>query len=219
MNKKQYILAGVALVALAVVIVLGTKKSDNTPRDVAVPPSTLVVPSETITPPPPPRKRVLGTVFESAQEIESNVSQQTWSAPANDQVQQVPDGIQYVNNDLGFSVTLPVKWKDFRIVKKGNFVAFGLHSSVLASMNINGGYGNPLTIAVFPKDIWQESNGKPFFAFTYITEDSQGNVFAYGLGQDDEGYDGFPAVVPGVVYHGPFYEAQTLIIPSFKVLE
>jgi len=172
--------------------------------------------------PSTPHNRILGEILTSIEAISSYISQQTWITPALAQVYQIPEGdtIQYENTEFGFRIMLPARWSNFRVIQGGNFVAFGLKNSILASHNINEGYGNPLVITIFPKETWENmTTTKDIISqFIKITEDEQGNVFSYFLGNDDEGYDGFPSITPGEIYHGPFYDAEHTIVPSLELL-
>jgi len=82
----------------------------------------------------------------------------------------------------------------------------------------DGEYHTIFTIGIYSKNKWEQlqSEEGPSVG-TYLGEKGE-YVFDYSTGHDDEGYIGFPEVVPGEIYHGPFYDVETKIIPTFKFI-
>lgn len=131
---------------------------------------------------------------------------QITSAPAQVQVPKV-----YKNTDLGFQITFPINWSNvvIRKNKKLDSVDFSLMHSL-------GGYVKVFSIRRFTQDEWKGAQNS--FYPTIKIADSGDYVFAYILGTDDEGFEGFSDVVYGTPYQGPYYDVQTNIIPTFNLI-
>ncbi len=115
----------------------------------------------------------------------------------------------YKNQKLGFSLNFPERWKNFKAEEGENSIAFSLESK-------NLGYHKVFAVSKFSLEQWnqiQKEIIKPFIPISGTqTKDS---IFVYSLGQDDEGYVGFPEMVSNQIYKGPYYDVQNLIIPTF----
>ncbi len=118
----------------------------------------------------------------------------------------------YTNKDLGFQITFPLNWSKVKIQadKKNNSVDFSMMHSL-------GAYVKVFSINRFTQDEWK--NAQNSFNPTIKITDSGDYVFAYVLGKDDEGFVGFPDIVYGAIYQGPYYDVQTNIIPTFNLIQ
>ncbi len=118
----------------------------------------------------------------------------------------------YKNVDLGFKITFPTSWDSLKSQenKKTNSVDFYL-------MHNLGSYVKVFSITRFSQTEWKsKENG--LYPTIKIAE-SNGYIFGYSLGQDDEGFVGFPEMVYGNTYQGPYFEVQTKIIPTFSIID
>ncbi|MEI6479099.1 MAG: hypothetical protein WCO18_02280 [bacterium] len=117
----------------------------------------------------------------------------------------------YTNKYLGFSITFPISWSGVGIQedKKNNDVDFSL-------MHNLGGRVKVFSIRRFSLTEWSAAQ-KSLHPTIKIKESGE-YIFGYILGQDDEGFVGFPDVVYGTLYKGPYFDVQTKIIPSFNLL-
>ena len=122
----------------------------------------------------------------------------------------------YTNEKLGFSVELPERWDGFKTMERDNYVAFGLKRNIELAGILEEEYGHVFSIAVFPKEKWEEIKNDQIMPFIYI-EEYQSYVYVYNLGHDDGGYESFPDIREDEVYHGPFWDVQNRIIPSFNL--
>jgi len=129
--------------------------------------------------------------------------------------EETADWKTYRNEWYGFELTFPERWKGYKVKEGKEGVQFQLlHSK-------DKEYRPVFDIMVFPKEIWEQSQSKESSNLgTYITKKGN-NVFSYLLWETygDEGYIGFPEVVAGEIYQGPFFDVQTKIIPSFKLID
>ena len=118
----------------------------------------------------------------------------------------------YKNVDLGFKITFPISWDGLKIQenKKNNSVDFYL-------MHNLGSYVKVFSIERFSQEDWKLKENS-LFPIIKIVE-SNGYIFGYSLGQSDEGFVGFPDMVYGNQYQGPYYEVQTKIIPTFSLIQ
>lgn len=107
-----------------------------------------------------------------------------------------------------FSLYFPNRWKNMKAEEKDNSVKFSLEHKT-------SGYGEVFSINVISKEDWLKLKSEPLNYSHIIREKKDGTVFTYVLGQDDEGYIGFPEVVLDRIYRGPYYDVQNFIIGTF----
>lgn len=126
------------------------------------------------------------------------------------------ENIIYRNEAYNFVLQLPPRWKDYT-VKEENLtdgrIAYNFKLKTKA-----GEYYSVFYIFIVPEKIWQEQQTQEGPKSEYITKKNN-FVFSYSLGQDDEGYAGFPEVVPGLTYKGPYFDVNNIIIPNFSFTE
>jgi hypothetical protein len=126
--------------------------------------------------------------------------------------ESLPKYLTYTNNRFGFSVNLPERWTGYKVIESKNGTDYSYTFELKLKDNT---YGKPFVISVFTPESWKKiKSGLNYY--TYINENNK-YVFVYGTTQDDDNYLGFPEIVPGVQFHGPIYDVQTVIIPSFKL--
>lgn len=146
--------------------------------------------------------------------------QPTQPAPTITQPQQkqLVSKIVYSNTKYGFELTFPDRWKDYKAREDNASIIFSLKTSYpsISDDGTKQEYHDVFKINIFSPTGWtenQESNDPS--VNNYIARNNN-YVFGYTMGQDDEGYIGFPEVVPNTIYQGPFYDVQNTIIPTFK---
>ncbi len=120
--------------------------------------------------------------------------------------------LAYTNRDHDFGLTLPTRWKAYRVIKDTD--QWGDHYS-FELPRTTGGFGSVFTISAYPQSAWDEIQKGALKPVQLGA--ANGVVFAYSLGQDDEGFAGFPDMEPGLQYKGPLFDAQETILPSFKL--
>jgi len=118
----------------------------------------------------------------------------------------------YQNKNLGFQIIFPANWRKVVVNenKNGKSVDFSL-------MHNLGAYVKVFSLKKFNMDEWKIAQ-KGLFSTIEVAR-LEDYVFGYSLGQDDEGFVGFPAVVYGELYQGPYFEVQTKIIPTFSLIQ
>ncbi|MGB2762584.1 MAG: hypothetical protein WBC21_03565 [Minisyncoccales bacterium] len=127
---------------------------------------------------------------------------------------ETADWETYRNEWYGFELTFPERWKGYEVKEEREGIEFSLQHSK------DKEYRPVFGIMIFPKEIWEQSQSKESSNVgTYIAEKGN-NVFSYYLWKTygDEGYVGFPEVIAGEIYQGPFFDVQTKIIPTFKLI-
>lgn len=123
--------------------------------------------------------------------------------------------ILYANNNKGFTLTFPKSWKNFRVeTKKTESDGYDYLSFELPLTR--GSYGSVFTISFHTLDEWKalQAEGAPMPSRLAGAGDL---VYGYSFAQDDTGYAGYPEPVPGLIYKGPIFEAEEMIIPSFRL--
>jgi len=119
----------------------------------------------------------------------------------------------YGNEQYGFELVLPDRWQDYKVNEEDGVIVFKLKHT------IDEKYHAVLTITIYNKEEWEQFQSEEGpGGGTYIDEKG-GYIFSYFIGHDDEGYVGFPEIVPGEIYQGPFYDVKNKIIPTFKFIE
>jgi len=140
----------------------------------------------------------------------------TSSLPQEDEVVlEENNNLTYTNNTYNFTLQLPERWRDYRVEeKKGEF---GDQYNFELKLK-NGQYNSVFVVSVISRADWEklqtEEGPKP----QYISEKNN-SIFASSIGHDDEGYAGFPEMIPELIYKGPFFDVQEIIIPSFSFTE
>lgn len=139
----------------------------------------------------------------------------TEDAPAASTATAENGDILYTNTAHGFTLTLPKNWKDFHVENKKTDSGYEYLSFELPSAR--GGYGSIFSISFHTLAGWKamQAEGSPMPSRLAGKGDS---VFGYTFAQDDTGYSGYPEPVPGLIYKGPIFEAEEMIIPSFRLL-
>ena len=129
--------------------------------------------------------------------------------------EEIADWRIYRNEWYGFELIFPERWKGYKVEEEKEGVQFSLlHSEDQECRPV-------FYISVFSKEIWEQSKSdESSNVGTYITEKGN-NVFSYSLWKTygDKGYAGFPEVIDDKDYQGPFFDAQTKIIPSFRLID
>ncbi|MEA3292900.1 MAG: hypothetical protein U9P88_00230 [Patescibacteria group bacterium] len=154
----------------------------------------------------------LGVPKEKAKLPEEKISKEKEGAIPEE---KIADWRTYKNEWHGFELTFPERWKGYKVKEKREGIEFSLQHSE------DKEYRPVFDIMVFPKETWEQSQSKESSNIsTYIAEKGN-NVFSYYLRKTygDEGYVGFPEVVADEVYQGPFFDVQTKIIPTFKIID
>jgi hypothetical protein len=126
------------------------------------------------------------------------------------------DNLVYRNKAYNFVLQLPPRWKDYTVNKEtliDGRIAYNFQLKTKA-----GKYHSVFYVFIVPEKVWQEQQSEEGPKSEYITKKND-YVFSYSLGQDDEGYAGFPEVVPGLTYKGPYFDVNNIIIPSFSFTE
>ena len=126
--------------------------------------------------------------------------------------EEIVDWRIYRNERYGFEFTFPDRWKDYKVSEEDTAIAFKLKHTR------DDEYHTVFRIKIYPKEKWDQLQSKEEPSVEKYIDEKQGYVFAYSVGHDDEGYVGFPEVVPGEIYQGPFYDVENKIIPTFKFL-
>jgi len=136
--------------------------------------------------------------------------------PKGDETEdETADWRTYRNEWYGFELTFPERWKGYEAKEERDGIEFSLQHSK------NKEYRPVFGIMVISKEIWEQSQSKESSNVgTYIAE-KENNVLSYYLWKTygDEGYVGFPEVINEETYQGPFFDIQTKIIPSFKLID
>ncbi len=165
-----------------------------------------------------PDNSPISTSAQSSPSVPSTASATlTKLSPSEETTTNTTEGILYTNNNRGFTLTLPKDWKDFRVEHKKigdsgyDYLSFELPLT-------RGGYGSIFTISFHTLAEWKamQAEGSPMPSRLGGKGDL---VFGYSFAQDDTGYSGYPEPVPGLIYKGPIFEAEEMIIPSFRLQE
>ena len=126
--------------------------------------------------------------------------------------EEIVDWRIYRNERYGFEFTFPDRWKDYKVSEEDTAIAFKLKHTR------DDEYHTVFRIKIYPKEKWDQLQSKEEPSVEKYIDEKQGYILAYSVGHDDEGYVGFPEVVPGEIYQGPFYDVENKIIPTFKFL-
>lgn len=121
----------------------------------------------------------------------------------------------YTNEKYHFTLQLPERWKEYTIKERKD--EWGDHYSFELQLK-NGQYNSVFTVSAFSREVWKALQAEEGPKAQYLSE-KNAYVFGYSIGHDDEGYAGFPDVVPELIYKGPFFDVQEIIIPSFAFTE
>lgn len=117
----------------------------------------------------------------------------------------------YTNEKYGFSLNFPDRWIGYQVNEKDNCIWFSLEHKTL-------GYTKVFAICAYSKlnnaDQIQKIKEQKEPGPVYLTENDQ-YAFVYATVQDDEGYVGFPDIVPNQSYKGPLYDVINKILPTF----
>ena len=148
----------------------------------------------------------IGGRYQDVQQIILSVKNQS-SIIQNQKIPKI-----YKNVDMSFKVTFPINWDGLKSQenKKTNSVDFYLMHSL-------GSYVKVFSIGKFSQVDWKSKENSLFPTIKIV--ESNGYVFGYSLGQSDEGFVGFPDMVYGNQYQGPYFDVQTKIIPTFKLMQ
>ncbi|MEA2107007.1 MAG: hypothetical protein U9P82_09900 [Bacteroidota bacterium] len=154
----------------------------------------------------------LGIPKEKAKSPEEKISEEKKEVIPEE---KIADWKTYRNEWYGFELTFPERWKRYEIKEEREGIEFSLQHSK------DKKYRPVFGIMIFPKKIWEQSQSKKSSNVgTYIAEKGN-NVFSYYLWKTygDEDYIGFPKVIADEIYQGPFFDVQTKIIPTFKIID
>lgn len=123
----------------------------------------------------------------------------------------------YKNEQYGFEIKLPLRWANYRVEQKDNVIEFSLKvkQPLISSDGTKEEYHKVFSIVAYTKNQWEEVKTQEPLLQNYLKENDQ-YVFTYFVGQDDEGYVGFPDVIVGQKYEGPFSDVANKITPTFK---
>lgn len=139
-----------------------------------------------------------------------------FAQPNKDTVEEKKiEGIIYTNEKFGFTLNLPQRWSAYSVVESNDELGYHYYFELPLKQ---GGKGKPFLISVLTHKAWNDFQNGEFNPYSYITKNEQ-YVFVYDMGHDDEGYVGFPEIVPSEKYQGPFYDVANEIIPTFKFIE
>lgn len=123
----------------------------------------------------------------------------------------------YRNEKYHFVLQLPPRWKDYKIEEEviptgGNSYNFQLKLKT-------GEYHDVFNLSVISSEVWEKSQTDegPHNAQYLLKKDD--NVFIYQTGHDDDGFAGFPEIIPELTYKGPYFDVINIIIPSFAFTE
>ena len=131
----------------------------------------------------------------------------------SEKTDETADWKSYQNEEYGFKISFPEQWKNYKVSEKDAGIAFKLKHQ-------DGNYHDVFNISVYTKEQWNKIQSEEGPKPTYLSEDKKTDrIFAYSIGHDDEGYLGFPNIVSGKVYQGPYYDVQNKIIQTFKVIK
>lgn len=143
---------------------------------------------------------------------------------ANDQVkadsttESTANYLVYTNDKYGFTLNLPERWAGYKVTGVESEANFTYYFELKLQDTSRNTYGKPFAISVFTLDAWKKYKAESQIIPNYITENNK-YVFAVSYAQDDGEYVGFSKMVPNEQYHGAIYDAQTIIIPSFKLID
>lgn len=154
----------------------------------------------------------LGVPEEKAKSPEEEISEEKEGVVPEE---KIADWRIYRNEWYGFELTFPERWKGYKVREEKGGVEFSLQHSK------DKEYRPVFGIMVLPKEIWEQSQSKESSNVgTYIAEKGD-NVFSYYLWKTygDKGYIGFPEIIPGETYQGPFFDVETKIVPTFKLID
>lgn len=130
---------------------------------------------------------------------------------------EIVDWKTYTNEEYGFEMIFPERWKNYKVSEDDKVIVFNLKHKC------DGDYHKIFSIGIQSKEEWERIFSK------YLSEESPQSkikicekeeyIFYYVLGHDDDGYIGFPEIIPNESYYGPFNDVKTKIIPTFKFLK
>lgn len=148
--------------------------------------------------------------------LQKNTEMPTPSVPQeNEALLEENNNLTYTNNTYNFTLQLPERWRDYRVKEKKDDLSDQYNFELKLK---NGQYNSVFVVSVITRADWEklqtEEGPKP----QYISEKNN-SIFAYSVGHDDEGYAGFPEIIPELIYKGPFFDVQEIIIPSFSFIE
>jgi hypothetical protein len=127
--------------------------------------------------------------------------------------------IVYKNTKYGFEFTLPARWKDYKVTENGNSLIFSLKQANPSTLNdgTKMEYQTVFIVTAFTHTAWEENQNAGDPSVNNFLAQNDTYVFGYLKGQDDAGFAGFPEVPSTEIDQGPFYDVNTIIIPSFKL--
>ncbi len=143
----------------------------------------------------------------------------TSPTPTITPVVDTSDWKTYTNEEYGFELTFPERWKGYKVSQRSDLVYSSVkYLDFQLKLKGSSDYNSVFVIGVYPKKIWERLNSEEGPNTGGYLGEKQGYIFDYSTGQDDTGFEGFPEVVPNEIYQGPGYEAQTKIIPTFRFI-
>ena len=143
-----------------------------------------------------------------------------WNYEYEQEYGETADWKTYRNEDLGFELIFPDRWKDYKINEGNTSVTFSLEikDSVISDDDFEKHYSTVFFIGTYAKEEWESIQSVIGPKPTYLNENND-YIFAYSMGHDDAGFIGFSKVKPDEVYQGPYYDVKNKILPTFKFIE
>lgn len=150
------------------------------------------------------------------QTFKENPTSQTAPTPSDSTSEEEPGNIVYKNEKYHFVLQLPPRWKEYKVEEKA--VDDGGNSYNFQLKTRTGEYHSVFYVSAVTEKTWQELQAEEGPKSEYITK-KNGYVFSYATGHDDDGFAGFPEVVPELTYKGPYFDVINIIVPSFSFIE
>ncbi len=119
----------------------------------------------------------------------------------------------YTNSKYNFTLELPERWKEYRVTETKS--GFG-DSYSFELKHTDGSYGSVFIISAHPREVWDSLQADAGPKPSYLGE-KNAFVFGYSYAHDDSNFAGFGEPTPGLVFKGPLFDAQEIIIPSFEI--
>ncbi len=120
----------------------------------------------------------------------------------------------YTNDKYDFTLEIPARWKNYRVVENLNNPNGDSYSFELKKNDRT--YGSVFSLTAHPRKVWEnmqkEEGPKP----SYLGE-KNAVVFGFSYAQDDSNFAGFGEPEEGLRFKGPIFDAQEIIIPSFEL--
>jgi hypothetical protein len=147
------------------------------------------------------------------QAIKQEQTASTIPTPTTPPSEKEAGNLLYTNEKYHFVLQLPPRWKEYKVEEKT--LTNGESSYNFQLKTKNGEYHSVFYLSAVTEKTWQKLQSEEGPKSIYIDK-KNGYVFSFMTGHDDDGFAGFPEVVPEITFKGPYFDVINIIIPSFS---